>query len=355
MKEKIKGIIIICSILITIVGALISEITPIGAYFAVVGFFTLITTILISRITNEAKIKYKNNAKKTNIKPDDKIEELYTKISEKNMEELEKYRKKLRNITVCAIIMTILFFLTGALFSVKDNGIYMYILFIFLLIFMVKLWNKQTRMKEEYKKKYKKEIVYRIIKSYDSELRYSQAKRNEMKKEYKNSSFDKGVYDIIECDDYIEGNIDKESIIRIIDINTYKKKGNKVQDVFTGIFANINLNNKLEKTIKIVNNSKLKEVKNIELDNFNFERYFDVYCKDKILATRVLTAEVMEKMVSFYKKLEIKFEIILKDSNLYLRFYTGEMFEPNIFKNTIDKKQIYKHYNILKFVLEVSR
>ena len=51
---------------------------------------------------------------------------------------------------------------------------------------------------------------------------------------------------------------------------------------------------------------------------------------------------------------KIKFEIVLKNNNIYIRFNTGVMFEPNILKKSNDMKTLWIYYNVLKFVATVT-
>ena len=45
------------------------------------------------------------------------------------------------------------------------------------------------------------------------------------------------------------------------------------------------------------------------MDSKEFEKYFDIFTEDRILAMRILTHDVMETMVQFYSKL--KYEVVL--------------------------------------------
>ena len=91
------------------------------------------------------------------------------------------------------------------------------------------------------------------------------------------------------------------------------------------------------------------------MDSYEFEKMFDVYAKDRNLATRILTSEIMQTIVDFSKKNNIELEIYIKDNNIYLLFNVGQMFEPKVYANTIKKKDLYKYYKILLFVVEMTR
>ena len=62
------------------------------------------------------------------------------------------------------------------------------------------------------------------------------------------------------------------------------------------------------------------------MDSEEFEKIFDVFSKDKILAMQILTADVMESLIKFKNKYDIDFEIVLMNNNIYLRFFVSNMF-----------------------------
>ena len=64
------------------------------------------------------------------------------------------------------------------------------------------------------------------------------------------------------------------------------------------------------------------------MDSKEFEKYFDVYSNSDIITMEILTHDIMEELVQFYDKYKIKFEIVIKNYNIYIRFDTGAVFEP---------------------------
>ena len=49
----------------------------------------------------------------------------------------------------------------------------------------------------------------------------------------------------------------------------------------------------------------------------------------------------------FYNKYQIKYEIVFRENTIYMRFFTGAMFEPKIFGNSMDKELLLKYYCII--------
>lgn len=88
----------------------------------------------------------------------------------------------------------------------------------------------------------------------------------------------------------------------------------------------------------------------VELDSQEFEKNFNVYCTDKIIALQLLTADIMQLLINFKYEINMNYEITIKNSNIYIRFMSGKMFEnANVFKFSLDKKMLYKYYKILDF------
>ena len=67
--------------------------------------------------------------------------------------------------------------------------------------------------------------------------------------------------------------------------------------------------------------------KRLEMDSSEFEKYFDVKASDKILGMQLLTSDVMEELIEFQNKTKMKYDVYIKDNELYLRFHSGKMFE----------------------------
>ena len=57
-----------------------------------------------------------------------------------------------------------------------------------------------------------------------------------------------------------------------------------------------------------------------------------------------------------YEKLQYEFyDIYIKGNELYLRFHSGDMFEPTNLKNSpLDKKSIEKYFYMLNFTYNLS-
>ena len=106
---------------------------------------------------------------------------------------------------------------------------------------------------------------------------------------------------------------------------------------------------------KIISSVSSLEKIRVNLDSQEFEKYFDVYSTDKIIAMQLLTADIMQLLINFKKEMKMYYEITIKNNSIYIRFRTGKMFEPvSVFGFSLDKKIIYKYYKILDFVFSLT-
>ena len=98
-----------------------------------------------------------------------------------------------------------------------------------------------------------------------------------------------------------------------------------------------------------------KKKKKIDLDSSEFENFFDVFADDKIIAMQLLTADVMEDLINLAKEAHSEFDITIKNSCIYLRFRTVDMFEAeSLEKETLNKKSLYYYYRVLDFCFNLS-
>ena len=121
-------------------------------------------------------------------------------------------------------------------------------------------------------------------------------------------------------------------------ITKYKlKKRNSIRSyyvLFSGLFikvetpksfkSNLYLRNTKQNIILTINSilfaQPFKNLK-VELDSQEFEKNFNVYCTDKIIALQLLTADIMQLLINFKYEMNMNYEITIKNSNIYIRFF----------------------------------
>ena len=91
------------------------------------------------------------------------------------------------------------------------------------------------------------------------------------------------------------------------------------------------------------------------MDSSEFEKYFDVSATNKIIGMQLLTADIMEELIDFVNKTNMKYDIVINNNNIYLRFHSGTMFETgSLKKGAIDKDMIQKYFYMLNFTYNLS-
>ena len=295
----------------------------------------------------------KSYERKIKITPINKeFKELYYNVEENYGQELEKIRKKLMIIYIVTMVLTVFVLVLfplisdghsssrhnseGAIFFVPVAiGIYFY--------------NKNNKI---YKKIFKENVITNFVYNINPNLEYNPDGTEEMIDLYAKAKFEDKYFNSYNVDDYISGYAKNDVYIRLCDMSleVVDEKEKVLRIVRQGLFAYTVLSSNIPEEVKISKNEiKLKDKGNIELDNQEFEKYFDVYCKLQMVAYQVLTHDVMEVLIDFYKKFAIDFEIIIRNKSIYMRLNTGEMFEPKIFRKSTNIQVLWMYYNIIDF------
>lgn len=89
---------------------------------------------------------------------------------------------------------------------------------------------------------------------------------------------------------------------------------------------------------------------------YEFEKYFDVKAANKILATQILTADIMEELVEFENKTKMKYDVYIKNNNIYLRFHSAnlQISAEDLKNGVLDKKIINKYFYLMNFTYNLS-
>lgn len=125
--------------------------------------------------------------------------------------------------------------------------------------------------------------------------------------------------------------------------------------VFQGIFVNISTNKNICAHIKVTTNMR-NGTKNsrIDINDSKFQEYFNVNSDNEMIAKKILTIDMRTELVQFYNKYSLDYEIIFKDDKIYFRFFTGNILEPNIVGNPMDKDYLFAYYETLKSIVDIS-
>lgn len=343
------------------------------AALVVITIVVAILIVLIRRLFNDnyvPNVAYEEVSELKNKMPDE-FEKIYQELYDKNINSLEKKRKKVVWRTILQNIILIWFVYEymcneigrDFLFPGNEYGGMRPLLVIVLLIIYALFVYSNYKYKKQYVLEYKKEIITNFINILNSNLKYTPFVVDEysVQKEYEQASFDKKKFNRFYVDDHIEGNLDDVTCANMYDIHIQNVvrsgKHTHTEEIYKGIFAISNCNKDIGTMVKISKN-KIKILSNkeqVQMDSEEFEKYFDVYAEDKIVAMRLLTSDIMEILIDFYKQYGLEFEVVFKGQKIYLRFFTGAMFEPKVFGGSMDKELIFTYYYILQFIIEITR
>lgn len=140
--------------------------------------------------------------------------------------------------------------------------------------------------------------------------------------------------------------------ITIADVNVEQlcsnEKDSDYKVIFQGLFGNIKLLKNIESPIQVILNNKFRvyNENRVEFENAEFEKKFDVFCKNRQLACEIISPELIEMLMGFYQEYNILFEINIIDDNIYIRFFTGKMFEPKWYSSTYNNIFILYNFEI---------
>ena len=288
------------------------------------------------------------------------FDEIYNKMQETLKEPMEEKRKASRNRI---LIVSIILISVGLYLSIEfAEGYYGDLvnytplaLAVILIICYKKGLSKKTK---QYEKSFKENVIGMLVKEYCETLEYEP--NGELPfYAYLNGEFEN--YDIIHYEDLITGTLNKKYKIMMAEVNTEKESRDSDGDttytnVFHGLFAVIEFNKTINTNIKIRKNTKtlFRKDEKLEMDSSEFEKNFDVYADNKIIAMQLLTSDTMQMLLDFKDESNLTPEITLRGNNLYIRFATGNMFEPKIFKNSLDKYTLKKYYDTINFTLDIT-
>lgn len=286
------------------------------------------------------------------------FEKIYNELCKNKITILEKER---RYIILFYFLISLIILLLLLNFTVFNKSlIFINILFIIAFILII------SKKERKYISIYKKEVLNSFIKLIDNNLEYKTENIDSqtIKFDYKSANFSNESFNVFKVDDYIFGMLNNEIYTQMSDLHLQRKEEyysdgetkENIIEVFQGIYSKTECSKDIKTSIKILKNRfKIFENENkIEMDSQEFEKYFDIYSEDKILTMRLLTSDIMTTLVDFYNKYHINYEIVINCRQIHMRFFTGPMFEPKIFGNSMDKKLLLEYFYILKFVVDVT-
>lgn len=324
--------------------------------FIIVPIIYIVVKLFFEILNPHKKMKFKRIRRKEITK---EFKDAYKYVKKEYGAELEKERKRFLISLILAWGIFVLAGLLGLILIIKtENKIPAELLiFLFLPAFSY-YYGKTNNYSKKYVKTYKNTIIRNFVKAINPDLYYEQDGMLGVMDTYLEAGFVDKNFKTFYADDHINGYTDNFTKIDLNNITLGKanKKGEFSEIVYEGIFSTTYLNYNLEESLKIKKNKHaIKRIKNkVLMDSREFEKYFDVYCDNEILAMKLLTHDIMEELVIFNKKFGVDLEIIIANNKIYTRFDTGMMFEPDIIRKAYNMKTLWLYYNILILITNVT-
>ena len=305
------------------------------------------------------------------------FEDLFKEIEEnqeikKSWQEAREEQKKMNKIRGIIAIITIVLglgfiILKMNLNSYKEFNAFLiipslfFIFFVNLIAFVITCLI--SKKQNAYKLEFKQVIIKKLIDNFYDNLEYYPLK--EMPERiYEKPNYNE-YYNEYHSEDYFEGQIKNKYYIDMAEVFTEHvethtdSEGNTHTTrttIFHGLFAKVTSEKSITSELRIVQDKIGKYNKNrLNMDSSEFEKYFDVITDNKIIAMQLLTADVMEEMIEFENKTNMKYDIVVKENEIYLRFHCGDMFEPQALKKgIINKEQLERYFYMLNFTYNLS-
>jgi len=207
--------------------------------------------------------------------------------------------------------------------------------------------------------KYKNEVIKSFITSINPEMSYD----NNVKKYlytglYKQSGFKDSASDRTYITDCIEYELNCGDKVTMFDLHLQHHgygRNSSISEVFEGMFAKITREKNIGNKILIERNKFIKGKNRIKSDMPGFELFFDLYAEDKNAADMMISNDIKEEILRLYQIYGIMFEISIKGNELFIRFFTGALFESAVFGTEISKRKLYKEYVIFTSILEIIK
>lgn len=288
---------------------------------------------------------------------EDKFDKIYQEIYEENNKIIaDMKRKRNKKILIIFAILLVIDFVIGFIAREKTFIIMSIVISVIILMFLLIIEHSK------FTKFFKQNIIQTIIKKCNPKLNFTYDS-GVSKHEYMLSEFDNS-FDEFFSEDRIHGFLDNNINFQMSQVVTKEitkqidNNGNERTtrtETFRGIYGIVRLNKSINSKILISNNSIIKKYSStrVEMDSAEFETEYDCLTKNRILAMKIFTSDLLEKFVDLKNVKLSKILFKIEDDMIYFRIACGEVFEPPMFKDCLNKDIIKKYFNTIFFPVEI--
>jgi len=304
--------------------------------------------------------KYIKNMKKYIDKKFSKavFEKTYVNLAD----DVEKIRKEqLKTIRIIVFLVT--FFIIGTIILLLNlvpqifyggfNEGLLYLVVFFVVIVLVIIDFVISARSQPYDN-----VVNKILQSINPNIKYDISIGTDFAKAYNI------IYDIYKCAEfsakvgmksiaskYIEYDLTARAKVKMVEIyEGFPIRNGSCCDVFEGFCIKLKREKMVANEILIGRNMRVIKLDNNIKTFDEFEKYFDLNATNQFDAESRINDWVRNEILNLYKEYGITFEISLKGNFLYVRFFTGKLFEIGAIVNP---KKLHRDYIIFKSILEI--
>lgn len=278
--------------------------------------------------------------------------DVYNTIPKEKIENLERLRKKDLKVSKLELFLLIFFILATLInFFIGVGVVFFEVIIIFATYIISRMYSYSS-----FRKDYEKDIIKPIVESYSDEIIYD-IDGEITEKEYSDTGYSSG-------DEFYSGNYfeTKDKKIRASKIsvvsNSTDKDGHESSTIlFSGIFGIINLDNYAKESITMKSDCKIRDLlcynkRKLEVDSAQFEENFDLFSENRVYAMEVFTSEILSSIIKLAENDETKYDFILKENKLYVRYYKKNIFDTQL-KDKIDMRKVEKLYDDVYKLLDL--
>lgn len=282
------------------------------------------------------------------------FEDIYSSILEELGTKFEKrfeIKKYFYSIGILFLISIILY----NIFSFEIAGIFLIVGCFIVFYLIMKIQDKKIIA-------YKSILVSKIISNYNEKFNYTY-KSDITEFDYRKSKFPE-KFDDFKTTDQITGIILKDTNIKLARVVTKRTErkmyGENIKtekiETYNGIYGMVHLNKMLSVDMLITSNDFKQKynAKRIELDSEIFEKNFDCFADNKIVALQILTPDVIDCINEIYNTLKKPIQIRINGDMIYFRIFVDNLFVPSRVKKMLDKDRMKKLYNQIDSICTIT-
>jgi len=299
------------------------------------------------------------------------LTDFYYKELYPTLQELENDRKKIKKRVIYVGIIYLLFVTLIGLAIYKQLSLD--ILFLFAVFILAGMKFIYSYFVDEYSVDFKNKIIAPLINEIDNNLDYS-PHLHIPTAEFNRSKLFSDRPDRVSGNDYVHGKIDDIPIL-FSDFYAEKKHTNSRnkeswEKIFQGLFIISEFPKNFHAQTIVLPDSAQKFFGNlignwlqannfsrdelVKMDNSEFEKEFVVYSTDQIEARYILTPRLMQKLLSYKKRVKHPLYISFIGGKIYMAIeYNNDMFEPAIFRSLLEYKIAMDYIQTLHLAIGV--